>query len=67
LEEAIGIYEKTRILRIWMKKQTTFAVYLSEDDPRLEERDRSSAASIGTTEQQDAVEDLSGGNKSTIE
>ncbi len=50
-----------------MKKQTTFAVYLSEDDPRLEERDRSSAASIGTTEQQDAVEDLSGGNKSTIE
>jgi len=44
LEEAIGIYEKTRIPRIWMKKRKTFAVYLVEDDPRLEARDQSSAA-----------------------
>ncbi len=67
LEEAIRIYEKTRISRIWMKKPTTFAVYIFEDGPRLEARDRNSAASVGTTEQHAAVEDLSGGNKRTIE
>jgi len=48
VEEAIGIYEKTRIPMIWMKKQTTFAVHMFEDGPRLEARDRSSAASVGT-------------------
>ena len=58
LQEAVGIYEKTRMPRAWVKQQSSFtlgAVYMFEDGPRQRTRDDSSARIVETTEGQDGL------------
>ena len=70
LQEAVGIYEKTRMPRAWVKQQNSFtlgAVYMFEHGPRQRTRDDSSAGSVETTEGQDAVERLTQGGNRRVE
>lgn len=57
LEEAIHVYEKTRMPRAWIKQQASFvegAIYMA-DDIRGRARDQSSAASVAQTSAQAEV------------
>ena len=70
LQEAVGIYEKTRMPRAGVKQQSSFtlgAVYMFENGPRQRTRDDSSARSVETTEGQDAVERLTQGGNRRVE
>ena len=60
LQEAVGIYEKTRMPRAWIKQQASFVmgqVYMFPPDLAAN-RDRSSAASVAETEAQVAISNL---------
>jgi len=60
LPEAIHVYEKTRMPRVWIKQQASFvkgAIYMA-DDVRRKARDRSSAALVAQTPAQSEVASL---------
>lgn len=60
LEEAIHIYEKTRMPRAWMKQQTSFAMgamYMAPP-PMDEYRDAASAPSVALTQEQSELNNL---------
>ena len=60
LEEAIHIYEKTRMPRAWMKQQASFAMgqmYMAPS-PLAEYRDAASAASVEQTVEQSEIGNL---------
>lgn len=57
LDEAIHVYEKTRMPRAWIKQQTSFAmgaIYMAPS-PVAEYRDAASSASAEKTEKQESV------------
>jgi len=61
LPEAIGIYERTRMPRAWIKQQASFvegSVYMAESEPRGRARDDSSAASVAQTAAEAEISNL---------
>lgn len=61
LEEAIGIYEKTRMPRAWAKQQASFVmggIYMAEEEPRGKARDESSKDSVRNTVAMEEVKAL---------
>ena len=58
LQQAIGIYEKTRMPRAWLKQQTSFAMgamYMAADQKMTDARDESSTRSVETTPEQEDI------------
>ena len=61
LEQAVHVYEKTRMPRAWIKQQTSFAmgsIYMAADRKMAAARDKSSEKSVETTVEQEELKRL---------